>query len=290
MICFNPFCSDKSDQTEVNCTRCGELLILRDWFVQESLPEGSLGALYLLRNEQNDLSVLKTPNALILENRYALNLENLFLKQEAMILQSLTNWQGAPRLEYFDQSQEWYYLIEEYIEGPTLKEVAGVRTLSEIELWLLLDSLLELLVHLAQKGIVHRDLKPDNLIITGNPARPLVIIDWGSASYLNQNWEPQLGHHDFTAPEVLEGNSRLDSDLYSIGKLIIYLLLFNCHEVSIKWSSHVPHLSPQLIEAINHLCFYRKIKDPLEFRKTFIPPSVSQQGYMILTRIVEDCW
>ena len=274
----------------VSCDRCGQPLKLGDWFVQEPLAEGSMGALYLLQGQENGLSVLKTPNSLILEYRHALALQNISLRQEAMILQFLANWQGAPRLKHFDQSGEWYYLIEEYIEGPTLKEAAGVRSLSERELWLLLDSLLELLGHLARGGIVHRDLKPDNLILTGVPSRPLVLIDWGSASPLNQDWEPQLGNRDFAAPEVLQGHSRLESDLYSVGKLMIYLLLLNSHEVSLKWSSHFPHLSPHLIETINNLWLYRKVNNPLEFRDTFVPPSVRQMGYEKLTRIVEDCW
>lgn len=292
MRCFNPFCSHKVPQVGENCCRCGQSLKIGSFFASAPLAEGSLGATYLLKSEieeRDRLYVLKTPNASVLEDRQALSVQNLSLSKEVAILQSLGNWSGAPRLERFGQRQDWRYLIEEYIEGPTLKEVAGVRPLCERELWILLDAMLELLEHLAQEGIVHRDIKPDNLLLTGIADRPLVLIDWGAASSLAQHWEPRLGNRDFAAPEVLQGHSCLKSDLYSVGKLMIYLLLLNSHEVSLIWSSHVPHLSTELIEAINHLWFYRKANDARTFRETFVP-SAFQQGRQALSRIVRDCW
>ena len=289
MKCFNPFCSHKSHQPGPTCERCDQSLKIGSWFVSESLAEGSLGALYLLQSEQNTLSVLKTPNSSVLEDRKALDVQNLSLLKEATALQSLGEWQGCPRLEHFGQWEEWYYLIEEYIEGPTLKETAGVRALREQELWVLLDALLELLEHLARQGIVHRDIKPDNVILTKIPERPLVLIDWGSASPLAQNWEPRLGNRDFAAPEVLLGHSCLKSDLYSVGKLMIYLLLLTSHEVSPRWSSHVPHLNADLIAAIDHLWLHRKASDAREFRETFVPAARRLQR-QALTRIAHDCW
>ena len=279
----------RSHQSGPTCQRCGQNLKIGSRFAEEPLAEGSLGKLYLLQGEPNTVSVLKTPNSSVLENRQALPLQNLSLRQEAATLQSLGTWPGCPRFEHFGQREEWHYLIEEYIDGPTLKEAAGVVSLREPELWALLDALLELLEHLARQSIVHRDIKPDNLILTGIPDRPVVLIDWGLASLLSENWEPRLGNPDYVAPEVLEGRSSLKSDLYSTGKLMIYLLLLTSHEVSPRWSSHVPHLSNRLIEAINHLWLHRKVPNAREFRETFIPAAYRSQG-QTLARIAGDCW
>jgi serine/threonine protein kinase len=114
-----------------------------------------------------------------------------------------------------------------------------------------------------------------------------VLIDWGLASLLAQNWEPRLGNRDFVAPEVLEGHSGLKSDLYSAGKLMIYLLLLTSHEVSPRWSSHVPHLSDRLIEAINDLWLHRKVPDAAKFRETFVPPAYRNQ-HQVLARIARE--
>lgn len=287
--CFNPFCFQKSPQSGPTCERCGHSLKIGSWFASQPLAEGSLGALYLLQGEQNSLRVLKTPNSSVLEERRALEVQNLSLLKEATTLHALREWPGCPHLEHFGQWQEWYYLIEEYIEGPTLKEAAGVRAFGEQELWVLLDALLELLEHLARQGIVHRDIKPDNLILTGMAERPLVLIDWGCAASLAQNWEPRLGNRDFAAPEVLAGHSCLQSDLYSVGKLMIYLLLLTSHEVSPQWSSHVPHLSSSLIEAIDHLWLHRQVSEAGEFRAKFLP-AACRLPRQSLTRLAHDCW
>ena len=288
MRCFNPFCSHVARQPGPVCEGCGQSLKIGSFFAGEPLAEGSLGALYLLQSQPNNLYVLKTPNSSVLEDRNVLWVQNLSLTKEATILHFLRQWSGAPRLERFGKWENWYYLIEEYIQGPTLQEVAGVHSLSERELWILMDALLELLEHLAQQGIVHRDIKPDNVILTAIPERPLVLIDWGSASLLAHHWEPRLGNWDFAAPEMLQGHSCLKSDLYSVGKLMIYLLLLTSHEVSERWSSHVPHLSTELIEAINHLWLHRKANDAREFRKALVPFSFRNQRH-ILTRIAQDC-
>jgi serine/threonine protein kinase len=287
MRCFNPFCFHKSHQSGSTCKRCGQQLKIGSQFASEPIAEGGFGTIYLLQGEPNTISILKTPNSSVIEERQALSLQNLSLRQEAATLQALGTWPGCPRLKHFSQQEEWYYLIEEYIEGPTLKETAGVREIRETELWALLDALLELLEYLAQQGIVHRDIKPDNLILTGIPTRPLVLIDWGLASPLAQNWEPRLGNRDFVAPEVLEGHSCLKSDLYSLGKLMIYLLLLTSHEVSPRWSSHVPHLSHRLIEAINELWLHRKVPDAAKFRETFVPPAYRSQ-HQVLARIAKE--
>ena len=98
-----------------------------------------------------------------------------------------------------------------------------------------------------------------------------------------------MGNPDYVAPEVLEGQSCLKSDLYSAGKLMLYLLLLTSREVSPRWSSHVPHLSNRLIEAINHLWLHRKVANAREFRETFVPAAYRGQG-QALARIAGDCW
>ena len=145
MRCFNPFCFHQSHQSGPTCQRCGQYLKIASQFASEPLAEGGFGKLYLLQGEPNTLSVLKTPNSSVIEERQSLSLQNLSLRQEAATLQALGTWPGCPRLRHFGQREEWHYLIEEYIDGPTLKEAAGVVPFREPELWALLDALLELL-------------------------------------------------------------------------------------------------------------------------------------------------
>lgn len=75
--------------------------------------------------------------------------------------------------------ERYSFIVMEYIEGRTLKEVAGECSVEEA-----VDIIMQIADALAQaheRGIVHRDVKPSNVIITGK--NRVKVLDFGVAKF-----------------------------------------------------------------------------------------------------------
>ena len=80
----------------------------------------------------------------------------------------------------FFQENNTAYIVMEYVEGITLKELAESRggKVSSKELLPMLEPLFEALEALHDAGLVHRDISPDNIMLENGRAR---LIDFGCA-------------------------------------------------------------------------------------------------------------
>lgn len=121
-----------------------------------------------------------------------------------------------------------YYIIMEYIEGKTLKQLIKKRgsiTLSEA-----IDIMLQLTDGIAQAHdsyIIHRDLKPQNVMIKEDGT--VKITDFGIAVALNSTQLTQtnsvMGSVHYIPPEQASGKgSTIRSDIYAMGILFYELL------------------------------------------------------------------
>ena len=121
-----------------------------------------------------------------------------------------------------------YYIVMEYIEGKTLKQLLkkrGSLTLSEA-----IDIMLQLtdgMAHAHDSYIIHRDLKPQNIMIKDDGQ--IKITDFGIAMALNSTQLTQtnsvMGSVHYLPPEQASGKgSTIKSDIYSMG-IIFYELL-----------------------------------------------------------------
>src|SRR5262245_17435609 len=71
------------------------------------------------------------------------------------------------------------FIVMEYVEGRTLKEIAGACSLEEA-----VDIVMQIADALAQaheRGIVHRDVKPSNVIVTSQ--NRVKVLDFGVAKF-----------------------------------------------------------------------------------------------------------
>ena len=100
--------------------------------------------------------------------------------QEAEILQKLGEHDRIPRLlAYFEEENE-FYLVQEYIKGQTLEtELISERPVTEEQVIIILQELLEILQFVHDRNVIHRDIKPAN-IIRRERDRKLVLIDFGA--------------------------------------------------------------------------------------------------------------
>jgi predicted Ser/Thr protein kinase len=120
------------------------------------------------------------------------------------------------------------FIVFEYIDGSTLKDVVGERGPLPIR------EAVELAIGVAhglafahQNGLVHRDVKPQNVILNGD-GKPKVT-DFGIARSLDVSGVTQtgtvLGTSHYIAPEQASGQPvDVYTDVYSLGAVLYELL------------------------------------------------------------------
>ncbi|KTT83256.1 hypothetical protein RSA37_04125 [Mammaliicoccus sciuri] len=127
-----------------------------------------------------------------------------------------------------EEDDNCYYLVMEYIEGPTLKEyLCKEGKLSADEAVEMTLQILKGIAHAHHHRIIHRDIKPQNILMTKNGN--LKILDFGIARALSETALTETNHVmgsvQYLSPEQAKGQSTDESsDIYSIG-IVLYELL-----------------------------------------------------------------
>lgn len=133
-------------------------------------------------------------------------------------------------VEMYDVGEDdgTYYIIMEYVEGKTLKQLLKKRgTLTLSEAIDIMSQLTDGMAHAHDSYIIHRDLKPQNIMIKDDGQ--IKITDFGIAMALNSTQLTQtnsvMGSVHYLPPEQASGKGcTIKSDIYSMG-IIFYELL-----------------------------------------------------------------
>ena len=147
------------------------------------------------------------------------------LLHEAQLLKSLQH-PGIPCLYDIEEDEIAYYLIEEFVEGESLENfLLHQKTISQttfLDLSLQLCKIFQYLHNLKPSPILYLDLKPEHIIVCGMQIK---LIDFNVATFLSNlgNISILFGNEAFSAPELALGKPTLQSDIYSIGKILQYL-------------------------------------------------------------------
>ncbi len=122
------------------------------------------------------------------------------------------------------------YIVMEYVEGRTLRELVSVgRPMPWREALRVTSGVLAALAYSHRAGIVHRDIKPANVMVT--PSGDIKVMDFGiaraiadSSATMTQT-QAVIGTAQYLSPEQARGE-QVDarSDLYSAGCLLFELL------------------------------------------------------------------
>ncbi|MEH2269875.1 MAG: serine/threonine-protein kinase [Nostoc sp.] len=145
---------------------------------------------------------------------------------EAETLEQLGNHDQIPRLlAYFEDNQE-FFLVQEFIEGHTLKaELFPNQPWTEDRVIELLQQVLGILQFIHSHNVIHRDIKPDNIIRRQQDGK-LVLIDFGAVKQVQTQLLTIPGHTGATiiigtpgymSTEQGQGKPRPNSDIYSLG-------------------------------------------------------------------------
>lgn len=152
--------------------------------------------------------------------------------KEAFILKDLKH-SCIPIIYDIEENEEGSYIVEQYLEGDTLKDYVGKNgALREDIIILFAVQLCDLIhyLHSTERPILYLDLKPENIILIG---MTLKLIDFGSALYQDEMSENRnyYGTRGFAAPELYR-HKKIDErcDIYGIGSLLYYMAAG--HEIS----------------------------------------------------------
>jgi tRNA A-37 threonylcarbamoyl transferase component Bud32 len=147
------------------------------------------------------------------------------VKKEALLLAGLDHQGILKLLDNFVEDHR-AYLVFEYIDGRTLRLM--VQEDGPLEAGLAISTAIaicDILAYLHGQipPVVHRDLAPDNLMMTA--AGKIVLLDFNFAQQLESNTtRTVVGKHNYMAPEQFKGKPCPQSDLYSLGGTVFYLV------------------------------------------------------------------
>ena len=147
------------------------------------------------------------------------------VSNEVALLSSLDHKGIVRFLDYFIEDHR-AYLVLENIEGETIRDrVLTCGPFSSSQADKIVDSMCEILdyLHGQSPPIVHRDLSPDNFMIKKNGS--VKLIDFNVALQEESvATRTVVGKHNYMAPEQFQGNPVPQSDLYSLGATIGFML------------------------------------------------------------------
>lgn len=277
VYCTRPYCqrpqnyfSDLDDTTTLKtvtqkyCTSCGMPLILRDRYLPTKLlGKGGFGAAFLAvdrdtpKMRQCVVKQFQPSGNLTAE---ALEKARILFTQEAGVLEEIGNeHKQIPNLFAFfpitaqslqpEQQDEFFYLVQEYIDGQTLEEeLLQEGNFSEIGIRQILTEILPVLQFIHDKGIIHRDIKPSN-IMRRRDGR-LFLLDFGAVKLVANSPGGTSGSTGiysmgFAPPEQMSGSQVFPStDLYALAITVITLLtgeeaskLFDAYTNQLNWRS-----------------------------------------------------
>lgn len=134
---------------------------------------------------------------------------------------------GIPIIYDVEEGQEYFYIIEEYIEGESLRAYRlNQNDISESRIIDFAIQICEVLhtLHSRKESVLYCDLKPENIIISGDRIK---LVDFGASMLQKENEKRKwsYGTKGYAAPEQY-GFQRLDrrSDIYGVGGVMFFLM------------------------------------------------------------------
>jgi len=237
--CVNPTCANPNNEPfAINCASCGSNLKLRNRYrASRPLGKGGFGATFLAADE----GLPGFPSCVVKQLRpntqsvSVLKMARELFEREAFTLGKIGSHPQIPRLlDYFEEDSN-FYLVQEFVDGETLKQEFERRgAFNEIEIRKILSEIFPALGFMHENGVIHRDIKPANIMRRKQDGQ-LVLIDFGAvSSQVNKpsaDDDPSglltnfaIGTPGFAPPEQMAMRPVYSSDLYATAMSCLYLM------------------------------------------------------------------
>ena len=269
--CVNRHCAKpENPDSAQHCQSCGHVLVLRDRYqVIEPLGGGGFAKTYLAIDRDlpsHPRCVVKQLHPQNRKGQLGAKMLELF-HREAENLHRLGQHPQIPTLFAHFEQEDYFYLVQEWIEGQTLsEELQNTGTFDESQIRDLLGQLLPVLDYIHAQHSIHRDIKPDNIMRRRRDGQ-LFLIDFGVVKVIQEQPAESsytaVGSAEYMAPEQTRGQAFPASDLYSLGVTCARLMtgispleLYDIVGGRWDWQRSLPlthQVSPQLTDVLNKL-------------------------------------
>jgi serine/threonine-protein kinase len=188
------------------------------------------------------------------------------------------------RILDFDQYEELFCIVMEYLRGPSLSSwTMGASPRALPDLGLVLDQVLAAVETAHAHGIVHRDLKPENVLIADPGVLSVKVVDFGLAHLadLDRNSRLTVAHTVVGTPEYMSPEQCRSfpvgppTDVYALGCLLTALLqgrppfqapsgvdVMYKHLQAVPPPLQLPPGAPPIPDALEQLRLDMLLKDP----------------------------
>ena len=222
------------------------------------------------------------------------------------LIKNISQHPQIPQLLAFFESDREFFLIRELIDGESLEQKLTNSLINETEAISWLREILGVLDFIHQADITHLNIQPSSLIQHQNGQK--FLTDFSSvkdAVYFDRKLFETIGNDDFSSLEQKEGKPNLTTDIYALGKTIIYALTGRVSNQISSESSQVfaetdkpnsnpipvANIKPELADILNKMTSDRaenryqsatEVLDELEFNHkvvTLPPPVFAAQSF-----------
>ncbi|BAZ46670.1 serine/threonine protein kinase [Chondrocystis sp. NIES-4102] len=136
----------------------------------------------------------------------------------------ITQHPQIPQLLAHFECDRDFYLVNEFIVGRSLDDKLSHSLLTETEAIAWLQEMLEVLAFVHQAGVIHLNIQPTSLIDSEGIKFLTDFAGVRNTILFNGKCFNNLVNQDFTSPEQLLGKPDFSTDIYALGKTLIYAL------------------------------------------------------------------
>ena len=276
----------------------GQTLLDNRYEVIHRLGIGGQGSAYLCKQHDpgntgcTPLVVLKETILPLYTNSALRRQAFARFEKEAQILEQLDSDKIVKLLDSFIEDHRGY-LVLEHIDGRNLKQLVledgPIAEETAIDFAL---QMCQILSYLHSHDVIHRDFTPDNLIL-GQDGK-IKLIDFNVAQNIEAGTTGAVvGKHAYLPPEQIRGKETPQSDIYTMGATMFFLLAgIEPEPISVqdltKLGCPVSEQTAQLIRHCTELSCSKRVQGIDELRAELLGQIVSDLDATDLDRTTSD--